>query len=341
MNLQTHINFDCGDALSDATIVTFLKHPNIEVVRQGIALLESLCEEDELVFKRIIGEVQITKWGLTLSTPFSEASHHPLLPLELLLLLARQNHPEVHLVQQLNLDDLAMDVLPSSVDSLVNLRGLSLDENPLVDLPDTLGRLPHLEHLSLMDTNIHQVPEVIGRCKHLKDLRMALNNLSELPSFVGRLSRLESLEMRMTGVRRLPPEICRLSHLKFLHCGAGRLEELPIEIGQLRSLEQLVLQGNRLTTLPESIGQLSQLKRLWLGGNPLLALPEELVQLKNLEKLYLLYPNATSEVPVLPEGLRALPATTTVVLHANHLDLIERASKMFSTVEIVDPEALF
>ncbi|KAK8556114.1 hypothetical protein V6N13_070183 [Hibiscus sabdariffa] len=114
-------------------------------------------------------------------------------------------------LQVLNLHETRITALPSSICSLINLKGLLIINcSQLVQLPSQIGDLEHLEILDIHNTSLYSLPEEIGQLSNLKCLRVSFaedagnqNHVEELkpmiPSnVIARLSKLEELSIAVS-----------------------------------------------------------------------------------------------------------------------------------------------
>ncbi|KAK6279525.1 hypothetical protein POUND7_019792 [Theobroma cacao] len=111
-------------------------------------------------------------------------------------------------LQVLNLHETRINALPSSISSLINLKGLFLNNcDQLVQLPSQIGDLQSLEILDIRHTGLYSLPIEIGQLANLRCLRVSFtedvgnhNHVEELrlmvPSnVITRLSKLEELSI--------------------------------------------------------------------------------------------------------------------------------------------------
>lgn len=156
--------------------------------------------------------------------------------------------------------DYHLNILPSSIGDLVNLRVLMLDTNNLDHIPPEISLLVQLERLSLSNNHIKRLPDGFAKLKGLESLHLANNKFEAFPQV-----------------------LCELPSLRFLDFSDNLLPDLPDNIAKLHSLESLVLSFNRLERLPESICDMINLHVLWLGNNRLRRLPKNFGRLRNLD----------------------------------------------------------
>lgn len=236
-------------------------------------------------------------------------------------------------IRTLNLGNLGLTSLPSSVEKLAFLRSLLLDGNPVASLPQELSALSGLQTLSLHGVALDTLPAIVTRLislkyldlgrtglkafppalanlKGLEGLSLDSNSLVSIPAAIGGLTALFDLDLGKNGIQSLPPEIGSLVRLHTLSVNDNVLDSLPYEIGQLGKLVRLWAYHNRIRSLPASLGNLSGLEILHLEGNLIPELPPEIGKLTQVRYLYLG-----------DNGLSALPESITGLKPDRHLSL--------------------
>lgn len=148
-------------------------------------------------------------------------------------------------LKQLELVNIGIEEIPSSIKQLKNLEDLDLHYNQLSDLPDELANLTSLKNL-----------DICG------------NHFSKLPESIFELERLESIYAGENQIEYISPNISKLKNLKYLYIGkAGK--GLSFETDDFDPT-------NKIQELPTSIKDLKNLRELDLTGNPL-SVPEEIL----------------------------------------------------------------
>ena len=206
-----------------------------------------------------------------------------------------------------------LTAIPSEVEQLQNVLGLSFAENRIIALPPELFRLKGLPQLSLSNNQLTSLPSAIAQLQALQTLYLSNNQLTSLPPELGLLRDLRELSLSGNQLVNLPPELGQLKALRELEISNNQLTSLPPELGQLRELRELSLSGNQLSSLPPEVGQLKALEQLSLSGNLLTTLPTELGQLDLLKELSL----SGNQLTSLPPELRNLSKLSLLFLHGN------------------------
>ncbi|OMP06411.1 Disease resistance protein [Corchorus olitorius] len=136
----------------------------------------------------------------------------------------------------LNLHETRITALPSSISSLINLKGLFINNcGQLAQIPSQIGDLRSLEILDIRDTGIYSLPIEIGQLANLKCLRVSFaedvenhNHVEEMKplipcNVIAKLSRLEELSIgvshnssRYQNAAEIAHEICELEELTTL-----------------------------------------------------------------------------------------------------------------------------
>ena len=223
-------------------------------------------------------------------------------------------HKEVYEIEDLNLSDKNLTMLPTAFNKFVNLKILSLSNNQLQivpDLPNTLQslkisnncliKLPelnHLNNLSILSAAHNKLNELPSLPVNLEYLDTSNNNLSVLPDFPANLW--VSINVSNNNLTVLPPLPVVLEHLEASNNNlivlppllTDFLRYLDISNNQLTELQQLPadlryldISNNQLTKLQHLP---ADLRYLDISNNQLTELqhlPINLEYLVNLEYL--------------------------------------------------------
>ncbi|MBS9462856.1 leucine-rich repeat domain-containing protein [Flagellimonas sp. 389] len=209
-----------------------------------------------------------------------------------------------------------INILPSSIGDLTQLRSLSFDSTNLTTLPAEIGKLQSLESLNLGWNEFEEIPEEIGQLINLKELYLEFNpELQELPASLGNLINLEKLTAYETGQKVMPSWIGNLKNLEYLDLSYNTIEVMPSWVGSLKKLDTLYLEDNKIKALPPEIGNLTALRELKLSENELKELPQEFGNLTSLSSLYL-GDNLFAEIPSVITKLNTL---TYLLLYNNKI----------------------
>ncbi|XP_044497636.1 disease resistance-like protein DSC1 [Mangifera indica] len=96
-------------------------------------------------------------------------------------------------------DGIAATELPSSMESLSNIRELSFErckgQDLVRSLPRVLSGLSFLKKLNLNECNMTELPNSLGDLSSLKDLNLSGNNFNSIPTTIINLSKLSSLNL--------------------------------------------------------------------------------------------------------------------------------------------------
>lgn len=157
----------------------------------------------------------------------------------------------------LDLSDLTLTAIPSTVFNCLQLRSLYMVNNELKELPPHVSSLTKLEWLSLSN-----------------------NSMSSLPGEISLLTNLEALYLDDNRFSSFPEQLCSLTKLKRLHFSNNQLTAIPPQISQLTNLQFLFLNNNRLTSIPPQMSSLTSLLSLSINCNQLVCVPAQIVALK-------------------------------------------------------------
>ncbi|ESR55388.1 hypothetical protein CICLE_v10018528mg [Citrus x clementina] len=236
-------------------------------------------------------------------------------------------------VVELKLFNTPIEEVPSSIESLPNLKTLNLgfckrlkrvstaicklkylnclyllDCSDLESFPEILETM-ELKKLALDRSGIKELPSSIENLEGLKELRlMCCSKLGSLPDSLGNLKSLVVLDANRSAILQLPSSIADLNKLRELCLSGCRGFALP-PLSTLSSLRTLTLSGCGIIEISQDICCLSSLESLNLAENNFESLPSSISQLSCLRRLCLRNCNMLQSLPELPLGLRHLEAS--------------------------------
>jgi len=148
-----------------------------------------------------------------------------------------------------------LTTIPSMIRLLTAVQEVNLSQNNLVVLPQDLFAMPHLKRLYVHSNAIRVLPTSFGEAAHqLEVLDLHANQITALPADFGTLTRLQSLDMEKNKLKALPEEIGNLRDtLQHLNLASNHIKILPVLMGQLRNLSYLNLKNNPIVNLPPHI----------------------------------------------------------------------------------------
>ena len=176
---------------------------------------------------------------------------------------------------ELDLSQLGLAALPSSLAKMTSLAELDLSGNKLKELPGWIGDLTCLDTLKLGKNNLTGLPGSFARLKQLQQLLFSDlptesgNPLEELPHILKQLPQLFRLDLDFCGLNEIPPWISDMEELSQLYVSDNNLKFIPDSIGELKKLEAFECNRNKLRSLPVSLGKLKSIEELLIDENPL------------------------------------------------------------------------
>ena len=266
-----------------------------------------------------------------------------------------KNLGNVEGLKVLNLSEICIKELPSSIERLTSLTSLTLrDCKNLVCLPNTICSLKLHECLDLFGcSKVENLPKNLGNVKGLKVLNLIGTTIKEVPSSIALLKNLKKLNIHRfnetsTSFYSLPNSIGGFSSLRRLDLSVNDLEciylsggldlsgnnfdSIPDSIGGLSSLVCLDLSGNNFDSIPDSIGGLSSLECLDLSGNNFDSIPHSIGGLSSLRCLDL----SGNSFDSLPDSIGGLSSLVCLELSGNNFDSIPDSIGGLSSLVCLD-----
>ena len=239
------------------------------------------------------------------------------------------NQEMINGIQELNLSDLGLKVLPKEISRFLGLTRLELQRNQLSSLPESFGVLTRLIYLFLNENHLTSLPKSFGALTGLTGLHLNDNRLTSLPESFGALTRLTRLYLDNNRLTSLPESFGVLTRLTYLFLTGNRLTNFPKSFGALTALTDLWLNNNHLTSLPKSFEALTGLTTLELAQNYLRSLPESFTSLRTFSL-------NDNHLTSLPESFWALTGVITLSLKNNHLTSLPESFGAFTSLTRLD-----
>ncbi|RLN89890.1 hypothetical protein BBJ28_00005951 [Nothophytophthora sp. Chile5] len=168
--------------------------------------------------------------------------------------------------------------LPASLCQLTLLEELYLDDNALESLPEELGLLQNLKELDILGNRLTTLPKSFKNLTRLEILHAERNQLTKLPKDLGALQALKKVYLQNNSLTKLHASLGRCTQLEVLNVEDNHLAKVAKRIGALPKLKHLLLANNQITELPfNPLEQAPNLRRLTLSGNQL---PVQTLQLE-------------------------------------------------------------
>ena len=207
-------------------------------------------------------------------------------------------------IRDLRLSETAIEVVPSSVESLSGLVTFDMENcKRLKSLPTSICKLKSLQRLSLSGcSNLESFPEIEEPMERLKFLNLNETAVRELPSSIENLVGLKILQLSMCrNLDCVPDSLYNLNRLETLFLyGSFKLERLPPMSVGLCSLTVLDLSECNIFEIPDHLISLSSLESLNLSGTKIERIPESIKQVSGLYYLNLSNCKRLQSLPELP-----------------------------------------
>lgn len=193
----------------------------------------------------------------------------------------------------LNLADLGLEEIPSTINELVSLKILNLRNNRIKEISSLEGlenlNVIYLDNnqieqiapqffdtinltvLNLANNLLDKIPDSISKQTKLKRLFLSSNSLSYLPEVVFELKELEVLAIGNNDIKVISRSINNLEKLKVFRLNRNQIDSVDIDFSKMKSLAEVDLSENKLSEFTSNIKEAEQLKRLHLYSNNLQA----------------------------------------------------------------------
>ena len=152
---------------------------------------------------------------------------------------------------------------------LKKLNDLNLYNAGLTVLPKQIRRLKHVTVLDLYYNQLTKLPRQLGRMKRLEQLAVSNNKLTAFPPQLARLKLLTTLFAHHNKLSQLPNSFAKLASLQALDIGYNQFSNVPDVLIGMGTLESVDLSNNNLQTLPTTLIGLKNLKKFYIRSNPL------------------------------------------------------------------------
>lgn len=180
-------------------------------------------------------------------------------------------------VEEINLGNNSLSILPLEFSSLKTIRRLWLEDNDFEDFPVGVCALHGLTSLRLSGNKLKTVPESIANLRQLDTLALDNNEFLYFPREILELKELKNLWIRQNSIVELPNDLSLLERLEVLSVSSNKLLALPECVSMMFSLKHIYANGNSITStddgLPTGLCQLKNLKTLNMANNAIEKLP--------------------------------------------------------------------
>ena len=141
--------------------------------------------------------------------------------------------------------------LPLAISQLTMLEEVNLSENKLVVVPIELVSLPNLRRLFLHDNQIKAIPDM-SACVNLVTLDVRSNCLFEVPAGIGSCQQLQTFDAEKNQIRDFG-ELTQCLELHFINLSRNFIRIVPAELAYLSKLRILRIQNNPVVNLPPHV----------------------------------------------------------------------------------------
>lgn len=191
---------------------------------------------------------------------------------------AKRNPEKVlHLI----ISGIALKSFPEEILRFKKIQELDLSNNEIQVIPTWIQQLSTLKILILRGNKIKTLPGEVFLLPNLKELDAWGNEIGAFSVSIGKqASKLQDLDLSMNRLESLPLSIKNLNNLKKLRLESDQFMIIPSEIFQMMSLENVYLYHNKITDFICKSPLKSRLKFVFLNDNPITE--TKLLQLRRL-----------------------------------------------------------
>jgi internalin A len=255
---------------------------------------------------------------------------------------------------ELDLSNLGLTSIPSSISKLSHLESLDLRNNKI----SVISEICHLRELEVLrlghaspktdykeyedeyervsdqiedefNLSSYYYPEKLGNkitkldsqianLQKLRVLDVSGNPIKLIPSELFQLTLLEELDLSYSNISEIPKEIINLTKLHFLGLSGTNFEKFPSNICRIQNLKTLCMWGQgEITEIPDEIGNLKNLISLHMWGSGVKKISNNIGKLKNLRILDF----GGNKLSSLPLGTRQLENLRILFLTDNLLPI--------------------
>lgn len=162
-------------------------------------------------------------------------------------------------LNDLNLYNAGLTVLPKQIRWLKHVTVLDLYYNQLTKLPRQLGRMKRLEQLAVSNNKLTVFPPQLARLKLLTTLFAHHNKLSQLPNSFAKLASLQALDIGYNQFSNVPDVLIGMGTLELVDLSNNNLQTLPTTLIGLKNLKKFYIRSNPLTETDAKTGPYAQL----------------------------------------------------------------------------------
>uniref|UniRef100_A0A0G4F7N8 Uncharacterized protein n=1 Tax=Chromera velia CCMP2878 TaxID=1169474 RepID=A0A0G4F7N8_9ALVE len=223
-----------------------------------------------------------------------------------------------------------LEVVPSQLSGLRELRALFLNHNYLTRIPaDLFVHCTKLGWLNASTNRIQSLPEALFSHGGLEVLNMSSNKIKTLERFCTPKLRILNLSTNKIGSQvsckdcvcltdinlarnpcRFTVRVDRHTPVQLINQASNAVFGLPPKFSTLSALRQLILASNELRNVPSVLFSMENLELLNLSHNKIKEIPKDIAKIHNLHSLYL----KQNEVETLPSNPLKLEDDQTATL---------------------------
>ncbi len=183
-------------------------------------------------------------------------------------------------IEILILDSINLDSLPSSIQSLKNLKHISLANNPNLNFNQALAvtsRLHNLIFINLSKNRISVLPKSFVKNDQIIGLRLSFNTIQpdSLSAQLSSLKKLKRIWLDNNSLKSFPSNLAGFKHIVYLYAYQNEIKEIPSNFNEMKKLWEIHLGNNLFTELPHNLIMARGLKMAFFNDNLISKIPME------------------------------------------------------------------
>lgn len=209
--------------------------------------------------------------------------------------------------KKLNLSNLNLTTIPSSISKLKNIESLDISNNQITEIPETIAELDNLKSLTITSNKIKSIPSHLSKLKYLEIINISGNEIENIDDIFKKIPNLKELKASHNKLRSVNISIksnisirsinlsdnnietlslnARSSEIISLNFSKNKIKKINPGFSNINSLKHLDLSENEFDEIPSPILKLKEILDLNLSKNNIAKIPRTIKNFENIYKL--------------------------------------------------------